>query len=133
MKRLLLATTAILGLATAMAGATVIEPTLFLPMLVAHTWLFGYDHLVATYTKLAGRPGGRAGQRRLPFFLPPPPLLLPRRGGLAGGQAQLQGLLEQYVALPLVGAAGGRVDLLWGAADAGGRLGGRRQAHLPGH
>ena len=61
----------ILVLASAMSGATVIKPTLFLPMLVAHTWLFGYDHLVATYTKLAGRPADRARNRRLILYVPP--------------------------------------------------------------
>ncbi|MFO0577363.1 MAG: hypothetical protein U1A78_25435 [Polyangia bacterium] len=61
----------ILLLAGAMSGATVLRPTLLLPMLVAHAWLFGYDHLVATYTKLAGRPEDRARNRRLIFQLPP--------------------------------------------------------------
>jgi hypothetical protein len=58
-------------LATAMAGATVIQPALFLPMLLAHSWLFGYDHLVATYTKLGGRPEDRARYKPLIWYLPP--------------------------------------------------------------
>lgn len=78
----------ILALAIAMSGATVIEPTLLLPVLVAHTWLFGYDHLVATYTKLAGRPADRARNRRLILYLPPLVLIgiyaLGRTAGVAG-------------------------------------------------
>ena len=58
-------------LATMMSGATVLWPVLFLPMLTAHTWLFGYDHLIATYTKLAGSPEDRARHRPLILFLPP--------------------------------------------------------------
>ena len=58
-------------LATLMSGATVLWPILFLPMLTAHTWLFGYDHLIATYTKLAGSPEDRARHRQLILFLPP--------------------------------------------------------------
>ena len=58
-------------LALLMAGATVISPVLMLPMLAVHTWLFGYDHLVSTYTKLAGRPEDRARHRHLILYLPP--------------------------------------------------------------
>lgn len=58
-------------LATLMSGATVLWPILFLPMLTAHTWLFGYDHLIATYTKLAGSPEDRTRHRPLILFLPP--------------------------------------------------------------
>lgn len=58
-------------LATAMSGATVLRPELLLPMLLAHTWLFGYDHLISTYTKLAGRPADRARYRHLILYLPP--------------------------------------------------------------
>jgi hypothetical protein len=63
-------------LASAMSGATVLAPALFLPMLTAHIWLFGYDHLVATYTRLMGRPADRAQYRRLILYLPPAVLLL---------------------------------------------------------
>ena len=52
-------------LACAMAGATVLSPALFWPMLTVHTWLFGYEHLVATYTRLIGHPADRARYRRL--------------------------------------------------------------------
>jgi hypothetical protein len=62
-------------LASLMAGVTVFWPALFLPMLTAHTWLFGYEHLVATYTRLFGRPDDRARHRRLILFAPPLVLL----------------------------------------------------------
>ena len=35
-----------------MSGLTVLDSSLFMPMLAVHTWLFGYEHLVATYTRL---------------------------------------------------------------------------------
>lgn len=58
-------------LAGAMAGITVFWPDLFWPTLTVHTWLFGYEHLVATYTRLLGRPGDRAHHRRLIRYVPP--------------------------------------------------------------
>jgi len=99
-------------LASVMSGVTVLWPDLFLPMLTAHTWLFGYEHLVATYTKLLGRPEDRARHRRLIWYVPPLVLLglyaVGRAYGLAGvyvlyffGQffhtvRQSWGLAQQY-------------------------------------
>ncbi len=99
-------------LASVMAGITVFWPALFLPMLTAHTWLFGYEHLVATYTKLVGRPEDRARYRRLIWYVPPLVLLglydMGRTYGLTGlyvlyflGQfyhtvRQSWGLAQQY-------------------------------------
>ncbi len=75
-------------LAMSMSGATVLWPILFLPMLTAHTWLFGYDHLVATYTKLAGSPDDRARHRYLILILPPAVFValfgISRMAGLSG-------------------------------------------------
>lgn len=58
-------------LASLMAGATVLRPILLLPMVAVHAWLFGYDHLVSTYTRLAGRPEDRKRFRHLILYLPP--------------------------------------------------------------
>ncbi len=58
-------------LGSVMSGVTVIWPALFLTMLTAHTWLFGYDHLVATYTNLLGTPQDRLHNWRLIVLLPP--------------------------------------------------------------
>ena len=62
-------------LACGMAGATVFWPGLFWPMLTVHSLLFGYEHLVATYTRLLGRPDDRASHRRLILYVPPLVLL----------------------------------------------------------
>ena len=99
-------------LAYVMSGLTVFWPALFLPMLTAHTWLFGYEHLVATYTKLLGRPEDRVRHRRLILYVPPLALLglyaVGRSSGLSGlymlyffGQffhtvRQSWGLAQQY-------------------------------------
>lgn len=75
-------------LASAMSGVTVLWPALFLPVLTAHTWLFGYEHLVATWTRLLGHPEERVRHRRLILYAPPLVLLglyaLGRAHGLAG-------------------------------------------------
>lgn len=63
-------------LAAAMSAATVIAPSLFVPMVTAHIWLFGFDHILATFTKLAGRPSDRAQNRFLLLYLPPLVLLV---------------------------------------------------------
>lgn len=62
-------------LAGAMAGVTAFWPLLFLPMLTAHSWLFGYEHLWATYSKLLAHPSDRARHRSLILFVPPLVLL----------------------------------------------------------
>ncbi|AFM11960.1 hypothetical protein [Turneriella parva] len=58
-------------LAGAMAGVTVVWPLLFLTMLAAHSWLFGYEHLWATYSNLLIHRDDRRRHRRLIFFVPP--------------------------------------------------------------
>ncbi|MBN8220245.1 MAG: hypothetical protein J0L53_04940 [Spirochaetes bacterium] len=60
----------IAGLAGAMAGVTVLWPLLFLPMLTVHTWLFGYEHLWATYTGLLAHPEDRRRHPWLIFLVP---------------------------------------------------------------
>ncbi len=58
-------------LAFAMAGTAAVAPRLFLPLLTLHVWLFSFDHVFATYTKLAGLPDDRRRNRFLIFYLPP--------------------------------------------------------------
>lgn len=62
-------------LAGGMATATVISPELFLPMLTLHSWLFGYEHLWATYTNLFAHPDDRTRYRYLIWLVPPLVLL----------------------------------------------------------
>lgn len=99
-------------LACGMAGATVPWPDLFWPVLTIHSWLFGYEHLVATYTRLLGRADDRARYRPLILYLPPLVLLslyaVGRTSGLTGLYAlyflgqwhhtvrQSWGLAQQY-------------------------------------
>jgi len=75
-------------LATGMAGATVIWPALFVTMLTIHGWLFGYEHLWATYSKLFGHADDRARYRYLIYAVPPIVLtalyLLGRTYGVTG-------------------------------------------------
>src|SRR5690349_5696638 len=77
------------ALACAMGGAAAAVPSLFLPLLMFHTWCFGFDHVVATFTKLAGRREDRRQNRFLIYVLPP----------------------LVFVALFLVGSSGGVVAL----------------------
>ncbi len=79
-------------LATAMALSTVIRPQLLLPVLAMHTWLFSYDHLIATYTKLGGRPEDRKRHRHLIWYLPPIVLVLLYTFGRACGIVGLYSL-----------------------------------------
>ena len=58
-------------LACAMGGAAAVVPSLFLPLLLFHTWCFGFDHVIATFTKLAGVPDDRRRNRFLIYALPP--------------------------------------------------------------
>jgi hypothetical protein len=97
-------------LAGAMAGVTVFWPLLFLPMLAAHSWLFGYEHLWATYTKLLVHPDDRARHRRLIFLVPPFVLL----GLFAIGHAfGLKGLYVLY----FIGQFFHTVRQSWGLAQ----------------
>lgn len=80
-------------LAAGMATATVVSPLLFLPMLTVHTWLFGYEHLWATYTKLLLHPDDRARHRTLIYIVPPAVLLALFGLGQAFG---LKGLYVLY-------------------------------------
>jgi hypothetical protein len=59
------------ALACAMGGAVALRPSLFLPLLTVHTWCFGFDHVIATFTKLAGLPEDRRRNRVLIWALPP--------------------------------------------------------------
>lgn len=60
----------VLLVAGIMSALTVVAPSLFLPMLAVHTWVLGYDHVAATFTKLAGLPEDRRRYRALIFYLP---------------------------------------------------------------
>ncbi|MBL9006928.1 MAG: hypothetical protein JNJ46_21915 [Myxococcales bacterium] len=97
-------------LATSMASVTVLWPDWFWPMLTVHTWLFGYEHLVATYTRLFGRPEERARFRWLTFLVPPLVLL----GLYSVGRAY--GILGVYV-LYFVGQLHHTVRQSWGLAQ----------------
>jgi hypothetical protein len=46
-------------------------PALFLPLLAVHSWCFGFDHVIATFTRLAGLPEDRRKNRLLIYALPP--------------------------------------------------------------
>lgn len=72
-------------LATVMSGLTVLWPALFLPILAVHSWAFGYEHLIATYTKLLGCREDRARHRRLILYGPPLVMLLLYAVGRAYG------------------------------------------------
>jgi hypothetical protein len=63
-------------LACGMGGAVAVEPALFLPLLTIHTWFFSFDHVIATFTKLAGLPEDRRRNRLLIYVLPPAALVL---------------------------------------------------------
>ncbi|MCZ8155692.1 MAG: hypothetical protein O9264_06215 [Leptospira sp.] len=57
-------------LAGLMSGITVFWPLLFIPVLTVHSWLFGYEHLWATFTKLIAHPDDRKRHRTLIFIAP---------------------------------------------------------------
>ena len=61
----------ITALACGMGGAAYLVPSLFVPLLAFHTWCFGFDHVIATFTKLAGAPEDRQRNRLLLYALPP--------------------------------------------------------------
>ena len=83
----------IAALACVMSGLTVLRPDLFLTMLTVHTLLFGYEHLVATYTRLFARREDRSRFRRVTLYVPPLVLLLLFAIGQAYG---LVGLYAVY-------------------------------------
>ena len=60
---------AAIGLAA--GGAAAIVPALFLPLLIVDLWLFGYHHVIATFTRLAFDQASRQQHRFLIFYLPP--------------------------------------------------------------
>jgi hypothetical protein len=76
--------------ACAMGGAAAVNASLFVPLLAVHTWCFGFDHVIATFTKLAGAPADRRRNRLLIYALPP--LVLAATFGL--GQASGIGVLN---------------------------------------
>jgi hypothetical protein len=61
----------ITALACGMGGAVAAVPSLFLPLLTLHTWFFSFDHVISTFTKLAGLPEDRRRNRLLIYALPP--------------------------------------------------------------
>lgn len=73
-------------LASAMGFAVALMPSLFLPLLAFHTWCFGFDHVIATFTKLAGAPEDRRRNRfliwGLPFLMLGATLLIGQTAGL---------------------------------------------------
>lgn len=64
------------ALACAMGLSVATMPALFLPLLTVHIWAFGYDHVISTFTRLAGTPEDRARHRFLIWVLPPIVLLV---------------------------------------------------------
>ncbi|TGM55400.1 hypothetical protein EHQ91_10770 [Leptospira biflexa] len=58
-------------LASMMAGVTVFWPLLFIPMLTVHGWLFGYEHLWSTYTRLLFHRDDRNKFWALVWIVPP--------------------------------------------------------------
>jgi hypothetical protein len=77
--------TLILGvtaLAFGFGGAAWLSPVLFLPLLAVHTWCFSFDHVIATFTRLAGTPEDRKAYRFLIWGLP----LLMLAGTFVAGQ-----------------------------------------------
>jgi hypothetical protein len=97
-------------LAAAMSGVTVYWPLLFIPMLTVHSWLFGYEHLWATYSKLVAHPDDRARHRTLIYLVPPLVLL----GIYSVGQSF--GLLGLYL-IYFVGQLFHTVRQSWGLAQ----------------
>lgn len=74
-------------LAFGFGGAAWFSPVLFLPLLAVHTWLFSFDHVIATFTRLAGTPEDRRSHRFLIWGLPPLALLATFAAGQLGGVA----------------------------------------------
>ncbi|TGM72897.1 hypothetical protein EHR01_16870 [Leptospira mtsangambouensis] len=58
-------------LACTMASVTVVWPLLFIPMLTVHSWLFGYEHLWSTYTRLLFHTEDRNRYKALIWIVPP--------------------------------------------------------------
>ncbi|XDD46893.1 hypothetical protein AB3N60_02000 [Leptospira sp. WS39.C2] len=58
-------------LACTMSGITVVWPLLFIPMLTVHSWLFGYEHLWSTYTRLLFHTNDRKRYWKLIWIVPP--------------------------------------------------------------
>lgn len=61
----------ITALACLMGGIVWIWPAMFVPLLALHTWCFGFDHVIATFTKLVGLPEDRRRNWFLIWVLPP--------------------------------------------------------------
>ncbi|TGM01694.1 hypothetical protein EHQ79_09775 [Leptospira jelokensis] len=80
-------------LASVMAGVTVFWPLLFIPMLTLHSWLFGYEHLWSTYTRLFFHSDDRKRFWVLVWILPPIVFLILLGVGANWG---LTGLLFLY-------------------------------------
>ncbi len=97
-------------LAAGMAGVTVFWPLLFLPVLAAHSWLFGYEHLWATYTRLLLHKDDRSRHRNLILFALPVVLIGLYGVGLAFG---LTGIYVLY----FVGQFHHTVRQSWGMAQ----------------
>src|SRR5438128_1802740 len=68
-----------------MGAAVAVEPALFLPLLIFHSWCFSFDHVVATFTKLAGAPADRRRNRFLIWGLPPLTLAATFAAGQSAG------------------------------------------------
>jgi len=75
------------ALACALGGTVAAWPGLFLPILTFHTWCFGFDHVIATFTKLGGTPEDRRRNRWLILALPPVVLGATLAVGQVGGVA----------------------------------------------
>ncbi|TGL24448.1 hypothetical protein EHQ46_04855 [Leptospira yanagawae] len=80
-------------LASVMAGVTVIWPLLFIPMLTVHSWLFGYEHLWSTYTRLLFHSDDRKKFWPLVLIVPPIVFLILLKVGANWG---LKGIFLLY-------------------------------------
>ena len=61
----------LLAIGLTAGGAAAIAPALFLPLLIVDLWLFGYHHVIATFTRLAFDRASLRQHRFLVFYLPP--------------------------------------------------------------
>ncbi len=75
----------ILALAFVLAGATLLEPKLFMPLMLTDLWLLGYHHVIATYTKLVGSKTDRRDNFNLVYVLLPLVLFSTFAVGLSQG------------------------------------------------
>ncbi|NQZ14733.1 MAG: hypothetical protein HRT94_07925 [Alphaproteobacteria bacterium] len=60
----------VMAIAIASGAIVVLEPNLFIPVLLIDLWLLGYHHVISTFTKLAGTKKDREQNKFLIYELP---------------------------------------------------------------